>query len=601
MAPATANAQPAKKKGGGWDFRSIMFYGIIAFTVINSISSVQKQQQQASGLNATGHDLSETRAQSLTPAGMAPPNRRLIPLARPGDSLDILISVDEDLFQPVELIGLPFDFDFIANHKINESLPLNLAACVAKNCSADLHVSWTLRGKTFAASAPFIRFYGTKVVEKHHLIGGGAAGGIGNKTLQADGAIVYRAYVQPVVTISPIIDFTTPLPTQFEGFTPVVDDTLLYGPAIHINNFWVIRDHLLEVNATTAAQPFELTLKVLPITALKMSMYQQFEQTMKSQRDMGLASEESADETKRIFLDTNPYLLALTGLVTLLHMLFEYLAFANDIKFWRGRKDFKGLSLRTVAMNCYFQTIIFLYLVESNETSWTILLPSGFGVLAEYWKLTQCVIVTKRSSVRAEDCSSTTTPTTTAVATSPTPKKSAALSAFGFEVRFSESYDQRTRKLDDTAIRWLIYSMIPMLLGYSVYSAVYKEHRSWYAYLIYTQVQFIYFFGFAMMCPQIFINYKLKSVGQLPWRTFVYKALNTVIDDLFAFIIKMPWLHRIACFRDDVVFVIILYQRWIYPVDMTRLNDDEDPIEELVQDDAAEGVAALEQEEKKNR
>lgn len=78
-----------------------------------------------------------------------------------------------------------------------------------------------------------------------------------------------------------------------------------------------------------------------------------------------------------------------------------------------------------------------------------------------------------------------------------------------------------------------------------------------------------------MMTPQIFINYKMKSVGQMPWRMFVYKALNTVIDDLFAFIIKMPLLHRIACFRDDVVFVILLYQRWIYPVDQSRIGDDD--------------------------
>lgn len=37
-----------------------------------------------------------------------------------------------------------------------------------------------------------------------------------------------------------------------------------------------------------------------------------------------------------------------------------------------------------------------------------------------------------------------------------------------------------------------------------------------------------------------------------------YKALNTFIDDLFAFIIKMPTMHRLACFRDDVIFFIYL-------------------------------------------
>ena len=63
----------------------------------------------------------------------------------------------------------------------------------------------------------------------------------------------------------------------------------------------------------------------------------------------------------------------------------------------------------------------------------------------------------------------------------------------------------------------------------------------------------------------------------MPMNAMVYKTLSTVIDDLFAcvlefldpkhfdkmayrFIIKMPILHRLACFRDDVVFLIFLYQ-----------------------------------------
>ena len=51
------------------------------------------------------------------------------------------------------------------------------------------------------------------------------------------------------------------------------------------------------------------------------------------------------------------------------------------------------------------------------------------------------------------------------------------------------------------------------------------------------------------------------------------QALNTFIDDLFAFIIKMPTLHRAACFRDDIVFIIFLYQRWVYKVDHSRVNE----------------------------
>ena len=51
-----------------------------------------------------------------------------------------------------------------------------------------------------------------------------------------------------------------------------------------------------------------------------------------------------------------------------------------------------------------------------------------------------------------------------------------------------------------------------------------------------------------------------KSVAHLPWKAFMYKAFNTFIDDVFAFIIKMPTTHRIACFRDDIVFFCYLYQ-----------------------------------------
>jgi hypothetical protein len=72
---------------------------------------------------------------------------------------------------------------------------------------------------------------------------------------------------------------------------------------------------------------------------------------------------------------------------------------------------------------------------------------------------------------------------------------------------------------------------------------------------------------------QLFINYKLKSVAHMNWRTMTYKSINTFIDDLFAFVIKMPLMHRLACLRDDLIFFIFLYQRWIYRVDYTRVNE----------------------------
>lgn len=91
--------------------------------------------------------------------------------------------------------------------------------------------------------------------------------------------------------------------------------------------------------------------------------------------------------------------------------------------------------------------------------------------------------------------------------------------------------------------------------------------------MISTLTSFVYMFGFAQLVPQLIINYKLKSVAHMPMKAMVYKTLSTVVDDLFAFCIKMPVLHRLACFRDDVVFLVFIYQRWIYRIDPNRVNE----------------------------
>ena len=59
----------------------------------------------------------------------------------------------------------------------------------------------------------------------------------------------------------------------------------------------------------------------------------------------------------------------------------------------------------------------------------------------------------------------------------------------------------------------------------------------------------------------------------MPGKAMTYKCLNTFIDDLFAFTIKMPTLHRLATLRDDVIFFIYLYQSYKYKVDYTRVNE----------------------------
>jgi len=112
-----------------------------------------------------------------------------------------------------------------------------------------------------------------------------------------------------------------------------------------------------------------------------------------------------------------------------------------------------------------------------------------------------------------------------------------------------------------------------ILVCYALYTLVFVKQPSWFRWGLGALVGLVYGAGFIMMTPQLFINHRLKSVAHLPWRVLCYRAFNTIIDDLLGFIVTMPTMHRIACFRDDVVFAIFLYQRYTFPTDKTRVNE----------------------------
>merc|ERR1712226_1580256 len=44
--------------------------------------------------------------------------------------------------------------------------------------------------------------------------------------------------------------------------------------------------------------------------------------------------------------------------------------------------------------------------------------------------------------------------------------------------------------------------------------------------------------------------------------------------------IDMPMMHRLSCFRDDIIFIIYCYQRWAYRVDKNRPSAWVDPDEQ---------------------
>eukprot|EP01087_Luapelamoeba_hula_P006997 TRINITY_DN1707_c2_g1_i1.p1 TRINITY_DN1707_c2_g1~~TRINITY_DN1707_c2_g1_i1.p1 ORF type:complete len:657 (-),score=136.11 TRINITY_DN1707_c2_g1_i1:83-2053(-) len=358
--------------------------------------------------------------------------------------------------------------------------------------------------------------------------------------------LVYISFWRPNMTINLVHDMTVfprgGIPQQIKDHMQFDKNGDNYYPTLYFNNFWLLREHLYPINETTPVLPLRLDFFLLSMW--KWQMMVQMDQSFAMQESLG-AVEGEKDEVKRMLMETNPWLLGVTFFVSILHSVFDFMAFKNDITFWKERKSMEGLSVRSIFLSVFMQGVIFLYLLD-NDTSWLIVISSGVGLAIEAWKITKAADVSIQRT------------------------------ASGFPkliIKDKASYTATTKEYDDKAMKWLYGALFPLTICYSIYSLMYDSHKSWYSWVLGSLTGCIYTFGFIMMTPQLFINYKLKSVAAMPWRTFIYKALNTFVDDLFAFIIKMPTMHRLACFRDDIVFLIFLYQRWIYPVDKSRFNE----------------------------
>ena len=338
------------------------------------------------------------------------------------------------------------------------------------------------------------------------------------------------------------------MPDQFKHLLKINDEMNFYEPVFELTDFWVYKDILVELNSTV--DEANVTMHIQPYSFWKVAMFGQYEQSMNMYKDMGI--DQDRDMTIKMLTETNFYLLVLTMVVSVGHTICEFMAFKNEIHFWKDRDTMTGISVRTLYINLGMSIVIFLYLLDSEDTSMMIWVPAGLGIAIEVWKIMRASKVTKEDQEKIENDEQSHT---------------------GLRTKETDEYDK-------TAMKYLSYVAYPLVICYAIYSLIYDEHKGWYSFIIGSLVGAVYVFGFITMTPQLYINYKLKSVEHLPWRALIYRFLNTIIDDLFSFIISMPTMHRVACFRDDIIFLVYLYQRWIYRVDKKR-----DPYGAFVEDE----------------
>lgn len=110
-----------------------------------------------------------------------------------------------------------------------------------------------------------------------------------------------------------------------------------YYPIFYLNTFWQLRSHMTELNDTVKTLPLRMTInnqkhwKYSILASMDEGMKQQARNAASGAPTPGGGDGSEFELFKEILLDTNSYLLATTGIVSILHMIFEGLAFKNDI------------------------------------------------------------------------------------------------------------------------------------------------------------------------------------------------------------------------------------------------------------------------------
>lgn len=146
--------------------------------------------------------------------------------------------------------------------------------------------------------------------------------------------------------------------------------------------------------------------------------------------------------------------------------------------------------MRSVFFNVFQSLIVLLYVLD-NETNTLIRISCFVGLAIEVWKIHKV----KPQPLRSNSIHSTPNVSCQVVDV----KIDRENPYLGFiPVRFADksSYvESNTRQYDALAFKYLSWALYPLLIGYSIYSLVYEEHKGWYSWVLSMLYGFLLTFG----------------------------------------------------------------------------------------------------------
>ena len=319
-----------------------------------------------------------------------------------------------------------------------------------------------------------------------------------------------------------------------------------YFPLNVLTDFWTLNSELLPINKT---ETFNFTIN-LNYGYIRSYFFNQMLNIQINNKVMSSYGIDGVQDMLVELLKNNsiPYLILLMT-VNILHTIFSGFGFKEDISYYNNLEKLDGVYTKYIFLNIFSVFISFLYNIVQGA-NFLVIFEVFVGFIIEIWKLKMIYNISFN--------------------------KFFPFIHFDYKIKYeikeAESYQ-------DFAVSMMIkFLLIPIGIIYLIYRLYYYKSSSIFMFII----EYIFFllniFGFILLTPQIYLNYKLQSVEHLPLKAFIFKFLNTIIDDLFAFAVKTPTLYRIFCFKDDVIFVIYLYQMWIYRhnkrSEMNKIDDE---------------------------
>eukprot|EP00116_Pleurobrachia_bachei_P003414 sb/3463676/ len=337
-------------------------------------------------------------------------------------------------------------------------------------------------------SREWTRFKKRKIQAKTNLLTGESS------SIQegvVDGEIV--SYWHPNITISFLDDqrlwsTSQPIAPPFDKWVDIDPETMQYKPILYINDYWDLASDMFPVNNTVDVLPLSITYAPISIFYFQIYEAQKMQKDWNKMFGVGEASEEENDIVKRTMMETNPVILGLTIVVSLIHTVFEFLAFKNDIQFWKSRQSLEGLSVRSILFNIFTQLIVVLYVLD-NDTNTMVVISVCVGLVIEFWKITKVMDVS--NSEHWPD------PILISL------KQGACVNcgqSIGLTVDFANPWlgiipalriadkssyaESPTKMYDRLAFKYLSWVLTPLLVGYAIYSLLYEEHRGWYSWTL---------------------------------------------------------------------------------------------------------------------